>query len=73
MNQEERKTIYELNELHKLKDTCFSVAKDLLLQYKALGLQYGRTIENKRQQEEYFIFLGRKIDDFEKRLMESME
>lgn len=73
MNQNERKPICELNELPKLKDTCFSVAHDLLLHYKALGLQYGRTIENERQQEEYFIFLGKQIDDFEKRLMETLE
>ncbi len=62
-----------IERIHELKDTRWAIAQDLLLQYKALGLQYGRTIQDERQQEEYYILLGRRIQDFEERLNRAEE
>lgn len=57
-----------LNRIYDLKDTTLHIAMDILSEYEALGLQYGRTLMDGYQQEEYYIQLGRKIQYFRDRL-----
>lgn len=51
-----------------LKDTPKHIAFEILQEYEALGLQYGRTIEDTYQQEQYFIQLGRKVEYYRGRI-----
>ena len=57
-----------LNKIYNLKDMTLHVAHDILFEYEALGLQYGRGLKDDHQREEYYIQLGRKIEYFRNRL-----
>ena len=65
-NQEKGEEL--LNEIYNLKETTLHVAHDILFEYEALGLQYGRGLKDDYQREEYYIQLGRKIEYFRNRL-----
>lgn len=65
-NQEKSEEL--LNKIYNLKDTPLHIAMDILSEYEALGLQYGRALKDEYQQVEYYIQLGRKIQYFRDRL-----